>query len=522
MQRALSKIDRYRIAIALTILAGVWLRLGHLAFIDPNAPFRLGGLFLEFSNQIIKDHFSLPVNIPFYSENGLPFAYPPLAFYVQALFINLFHPSKFFTVNVIPPVVAALSVPSFYYLAKQLTSSRLEAWSMLAAYVFIPNAFLDQIEAAGLPEAFGELALVWYAAFLIKVYKQPGWPGTIMAGLLLGINILSSPGSAVAAPLLSLLFAFLILLRAIKDRRLHLLALPVAIGLIGLIVSAPYWATVISQHGRGIFLGALFNQFQTGQRLSFFQQSLDRLLTFNFSSIRNNSFLWSALTFLGLITLLTGPEFYLPLLFILFSLLPREGIWLSAIVSAVLAGKGLVLVIQGVRANLVNSPAPRRRWVEYGLMSIFLVVASYTAFYAIRAIVNDRQWALEAQEAADLEKYAGTIPEDAKVIVVGNDAFLEWAPQLLQREVINTPYGLEWEPHELNRVNKFVKDLESAGTFDELMAAIKERFHLQDVYLVTNNRARFSNPPGSSGPGVGTVDVLVDEENLQIYHLVIE
>ena len=522
MQKASPKINRYQAAIALTILAGVLLRLGHLFFIDPNAPFRLGGLFLEFSDQIIKNHYLLPITIPFYSRDGLPFAYPPLPFYVQAVFISLFHPAKYATVNLIPPVVAALSVPSFYYLIKQFASDRLEAWSMLAAFVFIPNVFLDPIEAGGLSEAFGELALIWYAVMLIKVYKQPGWPGVLLAGVLLGINILSSPGSAVAAPALSLVFAFLLLLRAIRQRSLKPLYVAAAIGVIGLIVSAPYWLTVIGHHGRGIFLASLFNQFQSGQRTSFLQQIAERILTFNFFSARNNFFLWSSLTFLGLISYLTGPGFFVSLLFMLFSLLPREGIWLSAIVSALLAGRGLVIVIQMLQASLVNALPERRRLAEASLMVIFLAVASYTAVYAISANVRDRQAALDAGQAAALEKYSDAIPQDAEVIAVGNDGFVEWAPQLLQREVINTPYGLEWQPNELNTVTKFNQDIENSSSFDEIMAAVRKRFHLQDVYLVTNAVTRFSEMQGNSVLGVGSVEPVVEEADIKIYHLVIQ
>ncbi len=521
MQKASPKIDVYQAALGLTLLAGVLLRLGHLFFIDPDAPFRLGGLFLEFSNQIIKNHFLLPANIPYYSRDGLPFAYPPLPFYVQAIFISLFHPAKFATVNTIPPFVAALSVPSFYYLIKQFITDRLEAWSVLAAFVFIPNVYLDPIEAGGLSEAFGELALIWYAALLIKVYKRPGWPGAVLAGVLLGISILSSPGSAVAAPVLSLVFAFLLALRAVRERSLKPLTLAVVIGVVGLVISAPYWLTVVSLHGRGIFLASLFNQFQTGQRTSFLQQTVDRLLTFNFFSARNNFFLWSSLTFLGLISYVTGPGFFVSLLFMLFSLVPREGIWLSALAAALLAGRGMVLVIQILRNGLMNATAGARRLAETSLMVIFLVVASYSAVSAIAANVRDRQAALDAQDAAALEKYGSLLPPDAEVIVVGNDGFVEWAPQLMQREVINTPYGLEWQPNELTRVSAFNKDMDSAETFDEIMAAVRKRFHLQDVYLVTNAVSRFSKIRAGAAPTSGTVDVLVDGEEISLFHLLI-
>lgn len=508
---------RYRLAIGLTILAGIALRLGHLIFIDLDVPFRLGGLFLEFSNQIIKDHFALPITIPYYSQNGLPFAYPPLSFYVQALLINLFHPPKFLTVNLLPPLVATLGVPSFYYLLRQFTADRLEIWCMLAAFAFIPNTFLDQIEAAGLPEAFGELALIWYAVLLVRVYKSPGWSTALTAGILLGINILSSPGSAVAAPVLSLVFVLALILQAIRQRSIKSLGVPFIIAMAGLLVSAPYWLTVVNHHGPGIFIGSLSHQFDSGQRPTFFQQALDRLLTLDFSSIRNNSFLWSALTFLGMLSYLAGPGFHLPILFILFSLLPREGIWLSAMLAAFLAGRGLHLLAESFQDSLQV-----RRWIEWILAGVFVVAAVYGAILAVKALVNDRQWALEPAQVAALEEYAGVIPPDADVIAVGNDAFLEWAPQLLQREVVNTPYGLEWQPGELARVDRFNRELEAAVTFDDVMVSIRERLRLQEAWLVTDSTSRFAKMAGLSTPQAGSVVQVGVGGDLYIYHLVIK
>jgi len=507
----------YRLAIGLTVLAGIALRLGHLFFIDHSLPFRLGGLFLEFSNQIIASGFRLPVTIPYYSAGGLPFAYPPLAFYVQAALITLFHPDKYSTVNFLPPVVAALSVPSFYYLVKQLNTGRLEAWCMLAAFAFIPNAFLDQIEAAGLPEAFGELALIWYAAFLVQAWRTPGWAATLAAGVLLGLNILASPGSALAAPLISLVYAGAMVWRAYRERRPGLLALPAAVGLIGLVVSAPWWLTVMGNHGRGVFTAALLNQVQTGGRLSFLQQTLDRLLTLNLSSIRNNSFTWSALTFWGMISHLTGPWFHLPILFILFSLVPREGIWLSALAGSLLAGRGLAEVIRYLRARWAEVPS-LRRWLDPLGLLVFLVIALYTAFLAVDGLIRDRQWALDPVQAAALERNAAVIPPGAQVIVIGNDALLEWAPQLLQREVVNTPYGLEWQPGELNRVDLFNREVENALTFEDVLTAVKRRLHLQEAWLVTSAVSRFKVMPP---PVAGTVETLYEEDELLILRLVV-
>ncbi len=181
------------IALSVTLLA-IYIRIAHLFRVPSNAPFRLGGLFYEFSQQIIANGYALPKTIPFYSAGGIPFVYPPLGFYVQALIVDLFSPPRFWTVNWLPPLVAALAVPSFYFLLRKLTDDQNLILGALLAYAMMPAAFVNQIEAAGLAEAFGTLTLIWYAYFLLGVEKGR-WQQVLWTGLLLAATIASSPGA---------------------------------------------------------------------------------------------------------------------------------------------------------------------------------------------------------------------------------------------------------------------------------------------------------------------------------------
>ncbi len=518
LKKLFVSFNHYQCAIGLTIFAGILLRIGHLFFISYDEPFRLGGLFLEFSNQIIKNNFLLPVDIPYYSENGLPFAYPPLPFYIQAIFLSLFKLPQFYIVNILPPVVAALTIPSFYYLLKQTNANRMVVWTALAAFVFIPNTFLNQIEAAGLAESFGELFLIWYVTFLLKVDQQPTRLRVILAGVFLGFNVLSSPGSAVGAPIISLFFGAHWLLQAIKQHKFKPLLFPIAIGLIGMVVSISYWGTVMAYHGKGIFLVSLLGQFQAGKPSeNFIHQGIARFLSSDYSG-GSNLFLWNSLIFFGLIICLTGPGFYLSLLFILFAFLPREGVWIGAILASLLAGKGLELLFQNVRKNLRNYLPQHYKTAEILLMVVFLGAALFNAIDAIVSSVHDRQMALPAQQVVELENHNQVIPQDAKVIIRGNDGLLEWAPQLLKREVINTVYGLEWQPCELEKVNYFNRDLDSAHTVDDLVSDVNQYYDLQKVYLVTNDKAQLSKLMQASSSS-DRIDMLFDGKTINILRI---
>jgi hypothetical protein len=56
-------------------------------------------------------------------------------------------------------------------------------------------------------------------------------------------------------------------------------------------------------------------------------------------------------------------------------------------------------------------------------------------------------------EVSTLQRDKAVIPLDAHVLIVGNGALREWAPALLERQVLNCEFGLEWQPDELQNVN---------------------------------------------------------------------
>ena len=94
----------YKGALFISFLIGIAFRTYHLFIIGFKVPFDLGGLFYQMSIEIIKNGFLLPVSIPYYYPGGLPFAYPPLPFYIQAIVIKLFSPPQNYTLSI--PVIS--------------------------------------------------------------------------------------------------------------------------------------------------------------------------------------------------------------------------------------------------------------------------------------------------------------------------------------------------------------------------------------------------------------------------------
>ena len=112
----------------------------------------------------------------------------------------------------------------------------------------------------------------------------------------------------------------------------------------------------------------------------------------------------------------------------------------------------------------------------------------FQAFSISDALVADKQWKITSEQIELVEDARSLIPANAKVLVLGNDALLEWSPYLLQREVINTKFGLEWQPGELQVVTLLNKSISEAKTWDDVLKAITKFTNNQTVYILSADK----------------------------------
>lgn len=211
----LQKINRWlnyqfrkeAILVAIILFSGSLLRIIHLFIVGIKYPYRDGGLFLEFANQIALNNYRIPSFIPYYTNGGIPFAYPPLPFYFEAIGVYALGINAYAVVNLLPPFVSILSLASFYFLTSVVGLNQYGRYFALLAFAFLPSAFLQQIEGAGLAESFGTLALIWFLFSLFKAKNHPNVSSYIRIGVFWAICVVSSPGSAYASFLAFLIFS---------------------------------------------------------------------------------------------------------------------------------------------------------------------------------------------------------------------------------------------------------------------------------------------------------------------------
>jgi hypothetical protein len=362
-------------------------------------------------------------------------------------------------VNLLPPVVSLLSLVSFYILTRELKLELPIKVAALFAYALIPSAFMDQTEAAGLAESFGSLAMIWLVITLIRADRSRSTVAYSLVGLSWGICIVASPGSAYASFLTTMLFfALQLTVHSQQKDRLPLIQCMSISAVIAILLTSPYWLTVISNHGLGVFTTS-FGAQHDGAFLGIISAILEAIFEHGFpgAGFGYISYLWGGVICIGLINLLSRRQLTLPLWFIVCFSVPREGGWLASIPMAILAGFGIVTVFKTlpVITQLLKPERPLKRSLYLCLITLFfggLFLDTQTRFQERvtgqykAEVYFDRYYDITYADIEAMEWVRNNTPSEAKFVALTRDQVLEWLPFIAQRTVINTPYGSEWEP----------------------------------------------------------------------------
>lgn len=467
------------------ILLGAIIRLLPLAIEGVSLPFRSGGLFVEFSQQISAHNYRLPSHIPFYSDGGIPFAYPPFPFYVEAVLLDIFPLSEFVVANLLPPIIAIISLPFFYFLTREYELKFPAQFAALVAYATIPAAFLEQIESAGLAEAFGTLALILLAIFLLRAHKADTIRNHMLAGLFWAICVVQSPGSAYASTLMFFIFAFGRLVHGTERRSIiRVSVLLTTTGIIALVLSSPYWLTVIANHGIHVFTDSFGAQH--GNLWKRLVGTLGSLTKFNISR-GNFHFLWDVMIFSGVVWAFARHHYGLLAWFIVLFSIPREGVWMVSIPACILAGIGITEVF---------GPLVVRKYVgrlgQIVILGAFSLYVSFNSTLYINSFVSKYTRHSWSESIVAMQWVRDNVPVKDKLVVLSGGDVREWVPHVSRRTVLNVTQGMEWIPDKHKSISELNKVLDSCLDFECIHANIAEMIGYHNVYLYVD-KEQFSN-----------------------------
>ena len=399
-----------------------------------------GGMFAVMVDDLKASHYLLPA-FTSYNHMQIPFAYPPLGFYLGRVAADLFGWNAPQVLRWVPALLASLSIPAFYLLARRLLKQKYLAAVATLFFAFMPRALSWYVMGGGLTRSPGQLFMLLTLASVVRLYQEQRKIDVVWAGLFGGLAVMSHPEAGVHT-FVSALFLWLML-----SRKRDALFQSVLIGLLVLLVSAPWWGTVIHYHG----LAPLLKGAATGQKTL----AVFHLLFFVFTE-EPYATLIAILGLVGIAHQLLHKQYLLPLWLALpFFVEGRSAAGPAAIPLAMLAAIGLVDVIfHGLGLLRVDTPSgygtPASDLVPAVERNIWIYLLLYLLFSAYQFGFQLSSATLYPPDRQAMDWVRQNTPEEARFVVltgtssVSCDSVLEWFPALTGRQSLLTVQGTEW------------------------------------------------------------------------------
>ena len=151
---------------------GAAIRLFYLLRID--FPLNDGGLFYIMVRDLLSNHFRLP-SFTSYNHLDIPFAYPPLPFYLAGILETLFKLDGLAVLRILARAISILNIPAFFLLARTALASIPQVLHAMLAFAILKPAYEWQIMGGGLTRAPGflfSILALWQAWQILKTDRK--------------------------------------------------------------------------------------------------------------------------------------------------------------------------------------------------------------------------------------------------------------------------------------------------------------------------------------------------------------
>lgn len=432
------------------LLVGTLGYVGYLAFYP--LPAKGAGFYLTVAEQVGQHGYALPRRVPYYTEGGVPYAYPPLMFYVVAVALDL-GADPLALALVLPGVVTVVALVPFYALARAILGSPSRAGVASLLLAVTPAVLIWHVSAGGLVRAPAFLFTLsaCYAGWRLFADGDRRWlaPAVVLSAA----TVLTHPVNAAFVGV-----SYLVLYAAV-DRSARGLAFGTVVAAGSVLLSAPWWVPVVSWHGSDIFSAAARTHDGLGGGLPRVVESfLTPLLTIN------GDLPFYLLAFGGCVALLVRRRYLLPAWLLAAGYALRQERFLF--VPGAMAAAVLLVDVVAPRARALLggergplSRVPLARVARAGLAVLVvgtLVTAGWLALTpatgpGVVPPPDDERYAatslppmyVASDDVAAAEWVRANTPPDARFIVLGDAA--EWFPYLTHRTLLLSPWGAEWE-----------------------------------------------------------------------------
>lgn len=450
--------SRITTAAALLAILAVGFALRAIPVLGSPWPVGDGGLFYTMVSELRANHLALPA-FTSYNHEAIPFAYPPLALELAAMFESVTGLARSDVFRFVPLAFSVLCVPAVYLIARELQEDEAEgradgqpghaeehsrrpderpglgrsrALFATLVYATFPLGWEWLTLGSGLTRSIGmffALLATWQGLSLLR---RGGLGRGIATAVLAGLAVLSHPEAGVFV--LIALGTRLLVARSWRNLRNLVLA---AIGA-GLVI-APWIVDVVRVHGLAPFEAA-------GVGVGHDPVASVVVYVFGFFLVGAPP-VAATLDLLGQVRTLLNRRPYLVLWRVAVCLLDVRFALVAAVVPlSLLAADGLFdVLLPALRAAVQARRFPHAGAWLVGVASAGLLVASLLT----PSVFLAPHVALAAPDRAALAWVRATQPQDRRFLVLatgtwGSDDLSEWFPALADRGTLDTSQGLEW------------------------------------------------------------------------------
>ena len=425
--------DRDRVWLALALLPGV---VAVAIYLVTNPyPAHGAGLYTKIASVLAADGYVPPARIPDYTAAGVPFAYPPLQFYVLAVLLDL-GADPLVVTRLLPGIGVVAALVPIYLLGRDSTDSRPAGAAAATLVALNPQILEWHVTAGGVVRAFGFLyaMIAVYAGSRIFAGRSPEdgspWRAVAVGGFAFGLTLLTHPVYSL------FVVVTLVLLWAVADRSPLGLGLGLAVGLGGTLLAAPWLWWVVATHGPEVFVAASGTHGGVGGGVGALVGGLPA---------------GAEVVVVAAIYLLSRRSLLLPLWFVCVVLLfeqPR----IAYVVGSVLLPAAVVVLVRerNLRSAAVTPHFDRLGGVDaraaaaVGVLLLGTVVGGgYFAYETTLASDPSTPEYIDDDSIAAMEWAASETHPEATFVVVGDAA--EWFPALADRTILIGHWGVEWE-----------------------------------------------------------------------------
>lgn len=406
-------------------------------------PLNDGGMFFAMARDLQASHYALPAATT-YNASDIPFAYPPLGIYVAAL-IDDFTPISLLTVfRFLPLIVNSLMLVAFFAFARRMLDSR--AAVVMAVFVFglLPATMQWMIMGGGVTRSFGFLFVVlaiWQIHAMYtsdKLWRVP--VVMVLASLVVLSHIEMAWFTAFVSALLFVAYG--------RSRRGVIASVVVAAGT--LLLTSPWWGTVLHQHGTAPFVASLHSGVAWRDPI---------YLLIRFDATAEPLFaLVGALGLLGIFACIARRQYLLPCWVLAAAILDPRSFPASAsmplalltaisvhdvLLPLISERTGLSLLAYGIAGATPRRAAPA--WLAGGALALGACYLVLSALINSPALLTG----MKPDERDAMHWVATNTAPESRFAVLSADGWSkdrtsEWFPVLAGRKSIATVQGTEW------------------------------------------------------------------------------